>query len=54
MTVVGVTGPDFDTDPPADLWIPYQFDPNTTDQAHYFVAAGRLKPGGVGQRSVYQ
>ena len=44
-TVVGVTGPDFDTDPPADLWIPYQFDPNTTDQAHYFVAAGRLKPG---------
>lgn len=44
-TVVGVTGPDFDTDPPADLWIPYQFDPNTSDQAHYFVAAGRLKPG---------
>ncbi len=44
-TVVGVVGPDFDTDPPADLWIPYQFDPNTSDQAHYFVAAGRLKPG---------
>ena len=44
-TVVGVVGPDFDTDPPADLWIPYQFDPNTNDQAHYFVAAGRLKPG---------
>ncbi len=44
-TVVGVAGPDFDTDPPADLWIPYQFDPNTSDQAHYFVAAGRLKPG---------
>ena len=44
-TVVGVVGPDFDTDPQADLWIPYQFDPNTSDQAHYFVAAGRLKPG---------
>ena len=44
-TVVGVTGPEFDTDPPADLWIPYQFDPNTHDQAHYFVAAARLKPG---------
>jgi putative ABC transport system permease protein len=43
-TVVGVTG-EFDTDPPADLWMPYQFDPNTTDQAHYFVAAGRMKPG---------
>jgi putative ABC transport system permease protein len=44
-TVVGVTNPDFDTDPSADLWIPYQFDPNTHDQAHYFLAAGRLKPG---------
>jgi predicted permease len=44
-TVVGITGPNFDTDPVADLWIPYQFDPNTRDQAHYFVAAGRLKPG---------
>jgi putative ABC transport system permease protein len=44
-TVVGVTGPDFDTDPASDLWIPYQFDPNTSDQAHYFVAAARMKPG---------
>jgi predicted permease len=44
-TVVGVTNPDFDTDPAADLWLPYQFDPNTHDQAHYFLAAGRLKPG---------
>src|SRR5580698_9258623 len=44
-TVVGVTSPDFDTDPVADLWIPYQIDPNTSDQAHYFVAAGRMKPG---------
>ena len=44
-TIVGVTGPNFDTDPPADLWVPYQFDPNTRDQAHYFVAAGRMKPG---------
>jgi len=44
-TVVGVTSPDFDTDPVADLWVPYQFDPNTHDQAHYFVAAGRMRPG---------
>ena len=44
-TVVGVTGADFDTDPVADLWVPYQFDPNTQDQAHYFVAAARMKPG---------
>jgi putative ABC transport system permease protein len=44
-TVVGVTSPDFDTDPVADLWVPYQFDPNTKDQAHYFVAAARMRPG---------
>jgi putative ABC transport system permease protein len=44
-TVVGVTSSDFDTDPVADLWVPYQFDPNTSDQAHYFVAAGRMRPG---------
>jgi putative ABC transport system permease protein len=44
-TVVGVTSADFDTDPVADLWVPYQFDPNTQDQAHYFVAAARMKPG---------
>jgi putative ABC transport system permease protein len=44
-TVVGVTGPGFDPDPVADLWLPYQFDPNTKDQAHYFAAAARMKPG---------
>ena len=44
-TVVGVTSPDFDADPSADLWIPFQFDPNTKDQAHYFVAAGRMRSG---------
>jgi putative ABC transport system permease protein len=44
-TVVGVTSSDFDTDPVADLWVPYQFDPNTKDQAHYFVAAARMRPG---------
>ena len=46
-TVLGVTGPDFQTDPVADLWLPFQFPPNTNDQAHYFLAAGRLKPGGT-------
>jgi predicted permease len=44
-TVLGVTAPEFDSDPKADLWIPFQFAPNSTDQAHYFVMAGRLKPG---------
>ncbi len=44
-TVLGVTGRELETDPVADLWLPFQFPPNTNDQAHYFVAAGRLKPG---------
>ena len=35
----------FYTDPPADLWLPFQFDPNSNDQGHYFLVAGRLKPG---------
>jgi putative ABC transport system permease protein len=28
-----------------EVWIPFQFDPNTTDQGHYFTVAGRIKPG---------
>ncbi len=28
-----------------DVWIPFQLDPNTTDQGHYFQVAGRLAPG---------
>jgi predicted permease len=44
-TILGVISQDFDSDPAADVWLPYQFPPNSTDQAHYFTAAGRLKPG---------
>jgi putative ABC transport system permease protein len=44
-TVLGVTGQRFQTDPPTDLWIPFQFDLNSSDRAHYFEVAGRLKPG---------
>jgi predicted permease len=44
-SILGVTGADFETDPAADLWLPFQFPPNSDDQAHYFLAAGRLKPG---------
>ncbi|HEY6359818.1 MAG TPA: ABC transporter permease [Vicinamibacterales bacterium] len=46
--VIGIIGPAFDVaefGAPPDLWIPFQLDPNTTDQGHYFQAAGRLKPG---------
>jgi predicted permease len=45
--IVGVLGPfDFEElGPTPDVWIPFQLDPNTTDQGHYFQAAARLKPG---------
>jgi putative ABC transport system permease protein len=42
--VVGIIGKNFVTDVPADLWLPFQFDLNTQDQAHYFLVAARLKP----------
>jgi putative ABC transport system permease protein len=44
-TILGVTNQDFETDPAADVWLPFQFQANSTDQAHYFTSAGRLKPG---------
>lgn len=44
-TIVGVMSSRFDWDSAPDLWIPFQFDLNTTDQGHYFLAAGRLRPG---------
>ena len=43
--VVGVVGPKFETETPTDLWLPYQFDLNSRDMAHYFRVAARLKPG---------
>jgi predicted permease len=45
--IVGVVSPDFDMREYGqfELWVPFPFDPNTTDQGHYFSVAGRLKPG---------
>jgi len=46
-TIVGVLN-DFDFrefGPTPQVWVLFQFDPNTTDQGHYFSAMGRLKPG---------
>jgi predicted permease len=45
--VVGIvaSGAQTETPEPSDLWIPFPIDPNSTYQAHYFQAAGRLKPG---------
>jgi putative ABC transport system permease protein len=46
--IIGVVGASFDSSefgPPREVWIPFQLDPKTTDQGHYFITAGRLKPG---------
>jgi putative ABC transport system permease protein len=44
-TIVGVLGRDFATDPEADIWVPFQFEPNSINQGHFFLGAGMLKPG---------
>jgi putative ABC transport system permease protein len=44
-TVTGIVGTSFVTEPAADVWIPFQINPNSTDQGHTFVAAARLRPG---------
>jgi len=44
-TVIGVLGRDFVSDPEADIWLPFQFEPASTNQGHFFQAAGMLKPG---------
>jgi predicted permease len=46
-TIIGVLrGFDFQLfGPTPQVWTPFQLDPETTDQGHYFMAAGRLKPG---------
>jgi len=46
-TVIGITPHDFEPNPPADVWLPLQADPNSINQGHYLVCAGRLKPGGT-------
>jgi putative ABC transport system permease protein len=46
-TIIGVLG-EFHFDdfgPSPQVWLPFQLDPSTKDQGHYFQAAGRLKPG---------
>lgn len=44
-TIIGVVGKDFRCDPEADLWVPFQFEPNSTNQGHFFQAVGKLRPG---------
>ncbi len=42
-SVVGIVSKGFHSDPDADLWLPIQADPNSTNQGHYLNVAGRLK-----------
>lgn len=43
--VVGVIGPGFVTETPADLWVPFQFDLNSQDMVQFFTVAARLRSG---------
>jgi predicted permease len=52
FVILGVLGPTFRADAlvtfansPPDVWQPFQLDPNSAMQGHYFIAAGKLKPG---------
>jgi len=44
-TIVGVIGKDFVAEPQADLWLPFQFEPASTDQNLFFEVTGLLQPG---------
>ena len=47
-TVIGIVGSNFhpeDLGAAPDVWVPFQLDPESVDQGHYFRAAARLKPG---------
>jgi len=44
-TVIGVLASGFTFDPMPDIYLPFQADPNSTNQGHFFQAAARLKPG---------
>jgi predicted permease len=44
-TVVGVLDERFQATPPADLWVPLQADPSSTNNGHYLMVSGRLRPG---------
>jgi len=44
-TIVGVLAKSFQSDPEAEIWLPFQFDPNSANQGDYFSVAGKLKAG---------
>src|SRR5579864_7870636 len=44
-TIIGVVAAGFAFETPVDLYLPFQADPNSTNQGHFFFASARLKPG---------
>ncbi|HYL36537.1 MAG TPA: ABC transporter permease [Bryobacteraceae bacterium] len=44
-TIIGILPAGFHSDPPAEVFLPLQADPNSTNQGHIYLVAGRLKPG---------
>jgi putative ABC transport system permease protein len=44
-TVSGVLPEWYQPDPPTDIYLPHQFDPNSNNQGHIYYVAGRLAPG---------
>jgi len=44
-SVLGILPKSYAPDPPADLYLPQQFDVNSTNQGHIYYVAGRLRPG---------
>jgi predicted permease len=44
-TLIGVLPPSFQPYPSADVWMPLQVDPNSTNQAHILMVSGRLPSG---------
>ncbi|HTQ57748.1 MAG TPA: ABC transporter permease [Bryobacteraceae bacterium] len=43
--ILGVLPATYQSEPPADVFVPLQADPNSINQGHYLMCAGRLKPG---------
>lgn len=43
--VIGILDSSFRWDPPMDVWLPMQADPDSANQGNYLLSAARLKPG---------
>jgi len=44
-TVIGILQPGFHSNPEAEIFLPLQADPHSTNQGHYLLVGARLQPG---------